>query len=200
MQYSDPNDPIQLALKRELRPGERIIWSGQPIARINKSAFGIWLFAIPWTVFSVLWTAAASIPFFSFAGSGSDNELGAFAIFFPLFGVPFVAVGIGMLSMPFLPLYLARKTIFAITDQRLIRLTLSKRLKSETIPANRIGIIKRDEGRDGAGTAKVATKVGRDSDGDQTLETFDIGEVDNIMMVENAIHELVRRGARTGSV
>ena len=53
-------DPLDLALKRELRSGERVIWKGHQLARISAKAFGIYLFAIPWTAFALFWTMMAS--------------------------------------------------------------------------------------------------------------------------------------------
>jgi hypothetical protein len=95
----------------ELASGERIVWVGQPIpSRYAFPSLGIVLFAIPWTAFAIFWMAAASgfkLPDLA-RGSG----------LFSLFGVPFVLIGLGMLSTPFWMLRKARRTAYVITDQR----------------------------------------------------------------------------------
>lgn len=95
----------------ELQPGERIVWTGQPLpSRFARRSLGMVIFAIPWTAFAVFWIAAAcqfKIPDFSQGGG-----------FFPLFGLPFVLVGVGMLSSPFWMRRSARRTVYALTDRR----------------------------------------------------------------------------------
>lgn len=74
-----------MALNRELRTGERVLWQGRPIRRISLKSFGMYAFAIPWTAFALFWTAMASL------GVGSIDEeggVGLLAWAFPLFGVP----------------------------------------------------------------------------------------------------------------
>lgn len=193
MEYSPASSQLDAALSRELRRGERVLWNGRPIGRVDRGKFAIYLFAIPWTAFSIFWTAGASIPFFSGVG---QNDWAWALILFPLFGIPFVATGIGMLSVPFLPLFLSSKTLFAVTDQRVIKLTLKRQLQSETVPADRVGLIKRTENSDGSGSLRITTGVGRDSDGDKSIETFEIGEVSDVLQVEARIQEMSRLAAR----
>ena len=45
---------------------------------------------------------------------------GAFGVLFPLFGLPFVMVGVGMLSSPFWLRRRAKRTCYALTDRRAI--------------------------------------------------------------------------------
>ena len=88
-------------LKAELQPGERIIWVGQPIpSRIGRGTFAIFLFGIPWTAFAIFWIGAAAVIGWKTEDGGTGSRF--FTLFFPLFGLPFVLVGIGMLSFPFL--------------------------------------------------------------------------------------------------
>lgn len=187
-------DGLDLALHRELRRGERLLWQGRPIARVRPSTFGIYLFAVPWTAFSLFWTAMATMAAPGMSEQG--NGFGWASWVFPLFGAPFIAVGIGMLAAPFWPLYTARRSLFAVTDQRLIHLTLGRELKSQTLPAARIGHIKRSERADGSGMLQIAIRVGTDSEGDRHTDTFDIGEVADVMEVEREIGRLVERARR----
>jgi len=186
------SDPLQMALQRELQSGERVLWSGRPLARVAWSGLAIWLFAVPWTAFSLFWTSMA------FAGAQAFDEVGPLGYAFPLFGTPFIAIGLGMLSLPFLPLFGASRTLFAITDQRLVRIFLGPRLWTKSVPGNRIGQIDRSERRDGSGTLKIVIGSHVDSDGDRRTDHFSIGEVADVMSVEARVRELcerVRRGA-----
>ena len=108
-----PHDLSHL-IDTELRGGERIMWMGQPIPSQLAWRSGIWtlLLGIPWTAFVLFWMAGASgfkIPDFS---GGFD--------FFPLFGIPFLLVGFGMLSSPYWMLRKARKTAYVVTDRRAV--------------------------------------------------------------------------------
>lgn len=183
-------DPLDLALSRELRSGERVLWQGRPLPRVSPATFGIYLFAVPWTAFSLFWTVMA-------AGgmAASWESTGWLGLAFPLFGLPFIAVGMGMLSVPFLPLFLARRTLFAVTSERLLRIVLAERLRTRSVPTSRIGEIVRSERPDGSGTLTIVTGSHRDSDGDRVTEKFTIGEVRDVMTVEQRVRELQRSPA-----
>lgn len=184
-------DGLSLALSRELQTGERVLWQGRPLKRVDLLSFSLYLFAIPWTAFALFWTAMA----FAGVNGSDDSDLSWFAYAFPLFGLPFIGVGIGMLVSPFLPLFTANKTLFAVTDRRLIKLTLGRTLSSDTVPASRIGLIRRKERPDGSGILSIATRVGTDSDGNRTTESFLIGHVENVMQVERRIEDMTRHAA-----
>ena len=70
------------ALRSELAPGEQLLWHASPDPRRLKAAFAIWVFAVPWTVFSLVWTALATLPWA--AGPPKDAMGWGFGIAFPL--------------------------------------------------------------------------------------------------------------------
>lgn len=111
--YSLP--PEQRALiESELQPGETITWAGQPKPRaFTLQTIPIFVFAIPWTAFAVFWIVMAS-------GATTKHPVKGPGIFFPLFGLPFVLVGLGMLSAPLWMRRLARRTVYLITNRRAI--------------------------------------------------------------------------------
>ncbi len=129
---------LQATIGNELEPGERIRWVGMPRARFFTVA-GVFpfLFAIPWTGFALFWICGAAgfrMPSFTRAVD-----------FFPLFGVPFVAVGFFLLATPFWVYRLARNTAYVLTDRRAI---LFEGGRSRTIrsfrPSELIGIFRRE--------------------------------------------------------
>ena len=99
-------------VKRELELGERILWMEQPIPRyFTAMSTGAFLFAIPWTAFAVFWMCGAS------GFKMPDFSKGGFS-FFPLFGLPFFLIGIGMLSSPLWSYRKAFKTVYVIAVLR----------------------------------------------------------------------------------
>jgi hypothetical protein len=94
-------------------PGERLLWSGFP--RPKSAAIG----AIPGTVFGLLFAGFAAFWISAAAASTSQSVDFQFpGSLFPLFGVPFLLIGIGL---PFSPLWgyrNAKHTVYAVTDRR----------------------------------------------------------------------------------
>lgn len=110
----------------ELESGERVRWVGQPVPRstIPWIALFPFFFSIPWTLFSLFWMAMASgvmDPFRGFQGFGQVEPV---RLVFSLFGVPFVLVGIGLMSSPYWIRRRLRRsaagTAYLITDRRAI--------------------------------------------------------------------------------
>jgi len=91
---------LESRLRRELTPGERIIWQGQP-APVSRAfaAAGHVLFGIPFVAFAVYWTRLAT------QGQESTGWLGY------LWGGAFVLIGATSLLSPVAALWLARRTV-----------------------------------------------------------------------------------------
>ena len=114
----------QRRIDGELSPGETLLWAGQPSpSRMARQGIVPMLFGIPWTAFALFWTAAAGGFAFLAGGAVRSSGGGAWAapfLLFPLFGLIFVAVGLGLLLSP-LWLYLgAKRTVYAVTSKRVI--------------------------------------------------------------------------------
>ena len=115
---------IQKQIQAELQPGERIRWSGQPVA--GAASFNLawipFLFAIPWTAFAIFWTLAAAGMLFGHSNAGHEPLV--LRLVFPLFGVPFILIGVWMLITPWRAKKkvqsMAEKTAYVITDRRAI--------------------------------------------------------------------------------
>ncbi|HEX5322572.1 MAG TPA: hypothetical protein VFW40_02220 [Capsulimonadaceae bacterium] len=137
---------------RELQPGETLVWVGKPIpSRVAWSGgtIPIFLFGLLWTAFFVFWTGTA----FSWAVSPSRTTAPptALEIAFPFFGIPFLLVGLAMLSMPFWAYRTAGQTVYAVTDKRLLIITRLRTLNVQSIsPEILIGIDCRER-PDGSG-------------------------------------------------
>lgn len=181
-------DQLRLALDRELGADEAVVWHGWQLGRIEQRLFAAYLFAIPWTLFSLAWTGVAFVAVASAEGGGA----GPFAWAFPMFGVPFIAVGVWMLSRPFVPLLQKGRVLYVVTTRRALKLHMGRTLVIDSVPADRIGRAHRREHRDGTGTIELAVKIGRDSDGDAQTEHFVIGLVDDVVGAQRAIDAMAR--------
>jgi hypothetical protein len=107
------NPQAERLITRELNSDEKLLWSGQPEAkRLAMQAMPIFLFGIPWTAFACFWVAMACW--------GATRAKGAegFMMFFPLFGLPFILIGLAMLISPLKKLQEAKKTYYGVTNKR----------------------------------------------------------------------------------
>lgn len=192
---SDLPDDLRQALIREFA-GEPIRWSGQPSARTAfwRSA-GIWLFAIPWTVFALFWESLSLGGFLGFGGP-KGQQWSWFGAFFVLFGLPFVAVGLGMMAAPFWLARRARRTVWVITTRRIASLTLGRRgVTVRSISPRDLFAVERTEKADGSGTLKLIFGEGRDSDGDKVERSETLQGIPDVRRVEDIIRRLMEEKA-----
>lgn len=177
---------LRLALERELHPDETVQWHGWQLGRIDPRTFLLYIFAVPWTGFSVLWTVFAA----SAVALSAEEGPGIIGLAFPLFGLPFIAVGGWMLSRPFVPLFERGRVLYVVTDKRLLKLSLGRDLLVQTVPAERIGLAERREQRDGTGMLKFAVRIGTDSDGGKQTEDFIVGHVADVIGAQAAVNRI----------
>jgi hypothetical protein len=107
---------IQTNKKLLLAPEEEILWVGTPEPGREGTA-KIWFlpFAIIWTLFSLLWTSIAL---------GTAITQKSFATgFMVVFGLPFVGIGLTMLSIPYVSYKRELHTIYVITEERALSLS-----------------------------------------------------------------------------
>lgn len=106
------NPSVGQIIAKELRGGERLVWSGQPRQGIRLQAADVALipFSIMWGGFAIFWewsVITAGAPFF-----------------FMLWGIPFVLVGIYvMVGRFFVDARQRANTYYGLTDQRVIIIT-----------------------------------------------------------------------------
>ena len=180
---------LDAALRRELLTGERILWSAQPAGRRLAAGLLVWVFAVPWTAFAIAWTGfAGGAAWFTETRTATTSILG---VVFPLFGLPFIAVGLWMLAKPLQAMGDARRTIHALTDRRLMTLSLARGRTLKSVLINQIGPIQRREGRDGWGSLTIETHSSYDSEGARQTETFNVAGVPDVARLERLLLERV---------
>ncbi|MEI6641363.1 MAG: hypothetical protein WCL10_04960 [Novosphingobium sp.] len=189
-------DPLELdsILRRELMPGERLLWSGRPLPGKLRAAFAIWFFAIPWTAFALFWEAMAFLPWMASSHTPSGITW-SFGIIFPLFGLPFIGVGLAMLWMPFKAQRKAAQTIYGLTDRRLLRVSAGRKRDSISVLVSQLGPIEVSADPDGAGNLRVQTGTSRDSDGDRVTERFEVLGVPDVGRLETLLLEQQAKAA-----
>lgn len=103
----------QALLARQLAPGERLLWSGSPKKLHGPRGAGK-LFAVFFLGFACFWELMALQTLTAGAG--------IFGIVFPLFGIPFILVGIKLL-FPQVGGPKPEEIVYAVTDQRVLVVT-----------------------------------------------------------------------------
>lgn len=171
------------AAQGELQEGERILWTGQPDAHRAMFQSGcLTLFGIPWTAFAVFWTVMAA------GGVQSIGKGSPWAWLFPLWGLPFIAIGIGMLLAPLWAWRHARNTAYVVTNKRILFITLGKFTKTQAfLPSS--DDLERSERADGTGDLTFLKQYGRDSDGDRTTNKMQFVGVPEVRRVETLLVE-----------
>ncbi len=134
----ETSSTIRQAVKDLLSHDEEIVWTGRPLGglRLRSSDIVGIPFSIMWCAFMVFWETAV-------VTRGAP-------LFFRLWGIPFVCVGLYMLIGRFF--YDAWKragTYYALTTQRVL---IVERGNVKSLPLLTLSDVTLDENRDGVGT------------------------------------------------
>jgi len=147
----------QFIAQSELQPGESLQWTDIADARRAAiSALPATLVGIPFAAFALFWMTAAFRGTHAISKSANNPVAGVFS-FFPLFGLPFVFIGLGIVSAPLLAYFKALKTVYAITDKRVLVIIGGRtRTVRSCTPADMVSVDHRE--RDG-GTGDVIIRT-----------------------------------------
>lgn len=184
-------DSFEALLRQELGRGERLLWHSRAIPRAKRGSLAIFLFAIPWTAFAVFWTVMA------FTMTRIAGETGLMAWAFPAFGLPFIAVGLFMFGRPLLSRIAAGRTVYGVTDQRVIQLMAGKGVMSESVPLAKIATLTRHERRDGSGSLRIAVDDGFAVPASKRVTGFELGEVPQVQRAEQVLRQAMEQASRT---
>lgn len=186
---------LRAMIENELQSGERITWTGQPIpGRTTKGSWGIILFGIPWTAFAVFWTYMASGPL-----RNTHHNPGPIGYLFPLFGVPFILIGLAMLSSPFWLRRMAARTVYVLTDRRAILFTGGLRRGSMTVRSfqpDQLRQLQRNQNSDGTGDLIFTQDIDTGKNGNQYPRDVGFIGIRDVKQVEELVRNLA---AQTGT-
>jgi hypothetical protein len=171
---------------------ERMIWRGGPDpGSAFRAALPVLIFAIPWTAFCVFWEASALNEAFRLVSRGKGFAFSTWIM--PLWGIPFLLIGLALLSAPWYGARRARKTVLLLTDERLAAVYETRgRIVTRYTPYYEITTVEVTELRDGRGHIKLVRGKGRDSDGDtvERAETYE--HVHDVRRLEAMLRDAIR--------
>ena len=197
---------LHALVESELQEGERITWLEQPIpGQMARSMLPVVLFGIPWTAIVLVITGgAATVAFDPMAGTpwegtgiagnvGIWHTPGWFALF-PLIGVPFILVGLGMLSSPYWAYRAARRSAYVLTDCRAIVFSRDwfNRITIRSFPPERLTELHRKQRADGSGDLVFAQESWRDDDGHRRSRDIGFLAIREVKAVEALVRALAR--------
>jgi hypothetical protein len=102
-------------LNPQLDPGERLLWSGQPRKgmRLRGQDAVLIPFSLFWCGFAIFWECLAL--------TRTTKAPGSVGVIFPLFGLPFVAVGLYLIfGRFFVEAKVRARTFYGVTNERII--------------------------------------------------------------------------------
>ena len=101
------DEDLSQSISSDLRSGESVIWAGRPGGRLVSSRDAYIIpFSLLWCGFAIFWETAA-------LSSGAGP--------FPVFGIPFVLIGLYFVVGRFIvKARLRRQTIYAVTNERVL--------------------------------------------------------------------------------
>jgi hypothetical protein len=181
---------------KELAPGEKLVWADRPSAAgLAKRDGPKFLMGIPFTAFALFWTWGAS--------SATGHAPMGIGIFFPLWGLMFIAIGLWILSSPLRAAMKASLTVYAITSDRLLIIegARSHRITSFT-PAD-VQQIERTERGDGSGDVvfrkeNPTSSRGFSFNGNWTATRIGFFGVRDVRRVEASVRQLAQQANRAG--
>ena len=182
---------IQNLIQSELRSSERLIWSSSPNpTRMAKKAFPLVLFGLPWTAFAMFWMAGAS----GFKAPDFSHGFG----FFPLFGLPFILVGFGMLSSPYWAAKKAVSTGYVVTNERAIifQSNLFGSVSIRSFMPNQLSEISSIQKEDGSGDLIIDKKISTDSEGSRTSTDIGFFGIQDVKSVEQMVLSLSQQASK----
>lgn len=148
------NPELESIIRPEIEVTERLLWAGQPNPiRQALKALPVFFFAVPWTAFSIFWIAGAAgfkVPDFSRPG---------FFSFFPLFGLPFLFIGLGMLLSPVWVLIRAKRIYYTVTEKRCLIIKKGMSTTIRSINGQDISDIDMTVRNDGSGDIIFRSKM-----------------------------------------
>ena len=184
--WKNPSQIIQEELARD----EKLIWADVPISikAHAYSAIPIALFGIPFFSFAVFWTWGAS----SMLRSGSGSGIDGFDIFFPMFGIPFLLVGLGMVLSPLWKMYKAKHLTYGMTDKRLIIRHAFPRIELQSWPLSSIKKLNRIGTAKGPGDIIFAEVEKSSNNGSRSIEKIGFIGISEPKRLEDKIRNLMK--------
>ncbi len=149
--------PLEIKLKRilerQLEPGEKILWADQPVPR----------FFAPFTaaqlICGIFWTACVFLAFSHMHNFKAPASITWVEVIQAVVFVPFVLFGLYFMSAPLREHRRTLRTVYAITDRRVITIHSRRKPLIRTYPFDAVSQIRIDEKRGGLGDVIIVCGV-----------------------------------------
>jgi hypothetical protein len=138
----------EMVISAELDSSESLLWAGRPRQGMLLRSSDVFMipFSLLWGGFAIFWEIMALI-------GTLNKESGPAGIIFPLFGVPFVLVGLYMIFGRFIvDAKQRKKTHYGVTDQRVIIVSGLFARKSKSLNLRTLTDVSLSEKADRRGT------------------------------------------------
>jgi hypothetical protein len=193
---------LKAQIEAELAGDEKLVWLGQPVVgRYARKSIPLVIIGLFFTGFSLFWMglSGGAAWFGQGPGAGGVPGGGIGAVLFgcfPLCGLPFLLIGLGMVVSPWWMRGLARRTCYAITERRAIIWEPSlfgvRQVRSYT--ASGLGALSRVERGDGIGDLVFEEFRTRNSDGNTQTTRRGFLAIANVHEVENLLRKTLLEG------
>jgi hypothetical protein len=180
---------VQLCAQSELQGGESLLWSGPADpGRSAMSALPAALFGILFAGFAFFWMSTAYRG--THNAANHHNALASGFSVFPLFGLPFLVIGIGMTLAP-LGVYLkGRNGVYAVTNRRVMLITGTTSRSVKSIIPSDIAEVDHRERPDGSGDVLIRTNSVVRTNNGTTQITVGLYGVPNVKEVAGMVMKL----------
>lgn len=151
MTFLDPADYDNF--RDRLLPGESIAWSGRPSTALLLTSRDIFLipFSLLWGGFAIFWEATA----LNIGTKASENAHTTVPDIFPLFGIPFVLIGLYFIfGRFFADAWIRSRLRYAVTNQRVLTLRKGMGSKFTAIALDKLPALTFTERSNGRGTIR----------------------------------------------
>jgi hypothetical protein len=185
---------LRKRVAQELMPGERVVYAGAPdwTGGIGLGAF-LFLFGLGWSAltFTAFGISVGAALGFAPPEMKMPEPRALTSWGLTLFLLPFVVVGVGLLSAPALIVYRNRRMAHIVTDRRVMTVHSGKNKGAESYTLdNIISLTRTDGGEEGCGSLLIGHGVERDSDGDIRAVTLDWLKFPAVRRAETAIRSI----------
>jgi Bacterial PH domain len=152
----NPGD-AQLRAQSELQSGESLYWTGNADpGRAALSALPASIFGIPFAGFALFWITQAYHATSAMSKSSQNAFARGFSVF-PLFGLPFLFIGLAVILAPLWAYLRGRSTVYAVTNQRVMIITGGGNLSVKSYTPADIVSVEHRERPDGSGDVVILT-------------------------------------------
>jgi hypothetical protein len=161
--------------------GEKVLWWAhpEPLMYAFKKSWQTFLFGIPFFAFAIFWTSKASVG-------------GTFA----LFGIPFLAIGLGMVLSPLWHYFRGTRATYALTDRRAVIDIAGFMPRRISVPLSEVEFIDMRARDSGSGDVYFKETISRGSSRSQFVNREGFVAVADAKRVESLLRNAVDASRR----